>query len=135
MGLRRAFRQDHRAAGQQQRSEGTRLAPAARRADDQREGEQHGQCGQQRYGHAARSSAGARIRPGDFKRSDEQVRQVAGDQPTVDEEEIAQVVAMWTGIPVTRIAQEESERLLQMEDQIHQRVIGQQEAIATISRP
>jgi len=60
--------------------------------------------------------------------------QVAGDQPTVDEEEIAQVVAMWTGIPVTRIAQEESERLLQMEDQIHQRVIGQQEAIGTISR-
>jgi ATP-dependent Clp protease ATP-binding subunit ClpC len=60
--------------------------------------------------------------------------QVAGDQPTVDEEEIAHVVAMWTGIPVTRIAQEESERLLHMEDQIHQRVIGQQEAIATISR-
>jgi len=60
--------------------------------------------------------------------------QVADDQPTVDEEEIAQVVAMWTGIPVTRIAQEESERLLQMEDHLHKRVIGQQEAIATISR-
>ena len=42
--------------------------------------------------------------------------QVSGDQPTVGEEEIAQVVAMWTGIPVTRIAQEESERLLHMED-------------------
>ncbi len=60
--------------------------------------------------------------------------QVAGDQPTVDEEEIAHVVSMWTGIPVTRIAQEESERLLQMEDHIHKRVIGQQEAITTISR-
>jgi len=60
--------------------------------------------------------------------------QVAGDQPTVDEEEIAQIVAMWTGIPVTRIAQEESERLLQMEDHLHKRVIGQQEAIATIAR-
>ena len=60
--------------------------------------------------------------------------QVAGAQPTVDEEEIAQIVAMWTGIPVTRIAQEESERLLQMEDHIHKRVIGQQEAIATSSR-
>ena len=59
---------------------------------------------------------------------------VAGEQPRVDDEEIAQVVAMWTGIPVTRIAQEESERLLQMEDQIHRRVIGQQEAIATVSR-
>jgi ATP-dependent Clp protease ATP-binding subunit ClpC len=60
--------------------------------------------------------------------------QVAGDQPTVDEEEIAQIVAMWTGIPVTRIAQEESERLLQMEDHLHKRVIGQQEAIAMIAR-
>src|SRR5674476_1032749 len=59
---------------------------------------------------------------------------VTGAQPTVDEEEIAHVVAMWTGIPVTRIAQEESERLLHMEDHLHKRVIGQQEAIETISR-
>jgi ATP-dependent Clp protease ATP-binding subunit ClpC len=59
---------------------------------------------------------------------------VAGIQPTVDEEEIAHVVSMWTGIPVTRIAQEESERLLHMEDHLHKRVIGQQEAIETISR-
>ncbi len=54
--------------------------------------------------------------------------------PHVTEEDIAQVVAMWTGIPVTRIAQEESERLLQMEDALHKRVIGQQEAIETISK-
>jgi ATP-dependent Clp protease ATP-binding subunit ClpC len=59
---------------------------------------------------------------------------VTTDQPTVDEEEIAQVVAMWTGIPVTRIAAEESERLLKMEDALHQRVIGQQEAIEVISK-
>jgi ATP-dependent Clp protease ATP-binding subunit ClpC len=59
---------------------------------------------------------------------------IAGDAPTVTEEEIAQVVAMWTGIPVTRIAQEESERLLHMEDAIHNRVIGQHEAIETVSR-
>ena len=59
---------------------------------------------------------------------------VASAQPTVDEEEIAHVVSMWTGIPVTRIAQEESERLLHMEDHLHKRVIGQQEAIETISR-
>jgi ATP-dependent Clp protease ATP-binding subunit ClpA len=52
----------------------------------------------------------------------------------VTEEDIAQVVAMWTGIPVTRIAQEESERLLQMEDALHKRVIGQQEAIETVSK-
>jgi ATP-dependent Clp protease ATP-binding subunit ClpC len=59
---------------------------------------------------------------------------VSGDAPEVDEEEIAQVVAMWTGIPVTRIAEEESERLLHMEDELHHRVIGQQEAIETISK-
>jgi ATP-dependent Clp protease ATP-binding subunit ClpC len=59
---------------------------------------------------------------------------ISGDQPTVTEEEIAQVVAMWTGIPVTRIAQEESERLLHMEDALHQRVIGQQEAIEIVSK-
>jgi len=59
---------------------------------------------------------------------------VAADTPQVTEEDIAQIVAMWTGIPVTRIAQEESERLLHMEDAIHGRVIGQQEAIATVSR-
>ncbi len=59
---------------------------------------------------------------------------IAGDAPTVDEEEIAQVLAMWTGIPVTRIAQEESERLLSMEDALHNRVIGQQEAIEIVSK-
>jgi ATP-dependent Clp protease ATP-binding subunit ClpC len=52
----------------------------------------------------------------------------------VTDEDIAQVVAMWTGIPVTRIAQEESERLLQMEDALHKRVIGQIEAISTVSK-
>src|SRR5690242_142794 len=60
--------------------------------------------------------------------------QVSSEQPTVDEEEIAQVVAMWTGIPVTRIAQEESERLLHMEESLHSRVIGQEEAIGIISK-
>src|SRR4051795_10652501 len=60
--------------------------------------------------------------------------QVSGDQPTVDEEEIAQVVAMWTGIPVTRIAQEESQRLLKMEESLHSRVIGQEEAIGIVSK-
>ncbi|MDA8203214.1 MAG: ATP-dependent Clp protease ATP-binding subunit [Chloroflexi bacterium] len=54
--------------------------------------------------------------------------------PDVGENEIAEVVAMWTGIPVTRIAQEESERLLHMEEALHARVIGQQEAIQTISK-
>ncbi len=59
---------------------------------------------------------------------------VSAEIPKVDEEEIAQVVAMWTGIPVTRISQEESKRLLKMEEALHQRLIGQEEAIETVSR-
>ncbi|MGH2407700.1 MAG: ATP-dependent Clp protease ATP-binding subunit [Candidatus Limnocylindrales bacterium] len=69
----------------------------------------------------------------DQLRTDWQARQ-ANDQATVSDEDIAQVVAMWTGIPVTRIAQEESERLLHMEEALHARVIGQQEAIETVSK-
>jgi ATP-dependent Clp protease ATP-binding subunit ClpC len=69
----------------------------------------------------------------DQLRSDWQATQAAV-KPTVTEEDIAQVVAMWTGIPVTRIAQEESQRLLHMEDALHKRVIGQHEAIDTISK-
>src|SRR5687767_1339633 len=56
------------------------------------------------------------------------------ETPVVSDEVIAQVVSMWTGIPVIRISAEESERLLHMEDALHGRVIGQQEAIVTISR-
>ncbi|HEV2238670.1 MAG TPA: AAA family ATPase, partial [Ktedonobacterales bacterium] len=56
------------------------------------------------------------------------------EKPVVNEEHIAQIVSMWTGIPVMRIAQEESARLLQMEEGLHSRVIGQDEAIATIAR-
>jgi ATP-dependent Clp protease ATP-binding subunit ClpC len=53
---------------------------------------------------------------------------------TVTEEEIADIVASWTGIPVKRLAEEESERLMKMEDVLHQRVIGQDEAVKAISR-
>src|SRR4051812_26829928 len=55
-------------------------------------------------------------------------------KPQVTEDDIAEVVAMWTGIPVTRIASEESERLLHMEDFLHARVIGQEEAITAITK-
>src|SRR5256712_7665172 len=61
-------------------------------------------------------------------------RERGTDKPIVGEEEIAQIVSMWTGIPVMRIAQEESQRLLQMEDALHSRVIAQNEAIEKISR-
>jgi ATP-dependent Clp protease ATP-binding subunit ClpC len=54
--------------------------------------------------------------------------------PKVTEDDIAEVVAMWTGIPVMQLAQEESERLLQMEEELHKRIIGQDEAINAISK-
>jgi ATP-dependent Clp protease ATP-binding subunit ClpC len=56
------------------------------------------------------------------------------DKPTVTKEDIAEVVAMWTGIPVVQIADEETSRLLDMEEVIHKRIIGQDEAIDTTSR-
>jgi ATP-dependent Clp protease ATP-binding subunit ClpC len=54
--------------------------------------------------------------------------------PVVTEEDVSEVVSMWTGIPVARIASEESARLLKMEEQLRSRVIGQDEAIETIAR-
>ncbi|MGH2457524.1 MAG: ATP-dependent Clp protease ATP-binding subunit [Chloroflexota bacterium] len=56
------------------------------------------------------------------------------ERPKVTEENIAEVVSMWTGIPVTRIAMEESQRLLQMEETLHKRVVGQEEAINTVAK-
>jgi ATP-dependent Clp protease ATP-binding subunit ClpC len=53
---------------------------------------------------------------------------------TVGEEEVAQVLSRWTGIPVARMEEEETSKLLRMEEEIHRRVIGQEEAIAAISR-
>jgi len=58
----------------------------------------------------------------------------AADMAQVTQEDIAQVVAMWTGIPVTAIAQEESERLMHMEDALRLKVIGQEEAIDTVAK-
>ncbi len=49
-------------------------------------------------------------------------------------DDVAEVVGMWTGIPVTAIAQEESERLLRMEEELHRRIVGQHEAIEAISK-
>jgi ATP-dependent Clp protease ATP-binding subunit ClpC len=54
--------------------------------------------------------------------------------PTVTSEDIAEVVSMWTGVPVMQIAQAESERLLQMEDDLKMHIIGQDEAIQAISK-
>ena len=56
------------------------------------------------------------------------------DKPVVTAEDIAHVVGMWTGIPVTQIAEEESARLLKMEDALRERVKGQDEAVVTVAK-
>jgi len=52
----------------------------------------------------------------------------------VSADDVAEIVAMWTGVPLMQLESEESERLLQMEEHLHQRIVGQDEAIRTISR-
>ena len=54
--------------------------------------------------------------------------------PVVTAEDIAEVVSMWTGVPVMQIAQEESARLLKMEEELRQHIVGQEEAIESISK-
>jgi ATP-dependent Clp protease ATP-binding subunit ClpC len=54
--------------------------------------------------------------------------------PEVGEEDIAAIVATWTGVPVHRLVEEESSRLLRMEEELHRRLVGQDEAITTISQ-
>ena len=52
----------------------------------------------------------------------------------VGEEEVAQIVASWTGVPVSRITEDESRRLINLESVLHERVIGQEEAVKSVSR-
>ncbi|MDH7577119.1 MAG: ATP-dependent Clp protease ATP-binding subunit [Bacillota bacterium] len=56
------------------------------------------------------------------------------DQSIVTEEDIAAIVSSWTGIPVSKLREEETERLLRMEEILHRRVIGQEEAVKAVSR-
>ena len=61
-------------------------------------------------------------------------RQMSVSRGTVTEDDIAKVVAGWTGIPVTRLTEDESQRLLQLEKVLHERVVGQDEAVAAVAK-
>jgi ATP-dependent Clp protease ATP-binding subunit ClpC len=63
-----------------------------------------------------------------WKSSDE------GARASIGEEEIAEVVAMWTGIPVVKLTEAETQKLLRMEEELHKRVIGQDEALTAVSK-
>nr|YP_009395462.1 Clp protease ATP binding subunit [Polysiphonia infestans]ARW64442.1 Clp protease ATP binding subunit [Polysiphonia infestans] len=56
------------------------------------------------------------------------------EDPVVTEDHIAEIVAFWTGIPVTKLTKSESEKLMHMEDTLHSRIIGQEEAVVAVSR-
>lgn len=85
----------------------------------------------------------AELRYGKIKEAQEQLEvfqkqlQAQGDNSLIKEEvtydDIAEVVAKWTGIPVTKMVQSEREKLLKLEDELHKRVIGQDEAIVAVS--
>jgi ATP-dependent Clp protease ATP-binding subunit ClpC len=57
-----------------------------------------------------------------------------GDRPEVGEEEIADIVSMWTGIPVFKLTEAETKKLIRMEEELHKRVIGQEVAITAVSK-
>ena len=56
------------------------------------------------------------------------------EQPEIGEEEIADIVSMWTGIPVFKLTEAESQKLIRMEEELHKRVIGQEQAIVAVSK-
>ncbi len=70
------------------------------------------------------------------RETQESVLEASGEETgwVIDEEEIAQVLAQWTGIPVHRLTEEETARLVNMEDELHRRIIGQHDAISAVSK-
>ena len=66
--------------------------------------------------------------------SDKWRKQMSANRGSVTEDDIAKVVAGWTGIPVTRLTQDESQRLLQLEKVLHERVVGQDEAVTAVAK-
>ena len=72
-----------------------------------------------------------------LKEGEERIKELQGAdallKEEVDAEEIAQIVARWTGIPISRLLEGETEKLLQMEDRLHERVIGQDDAVKVVS--
>ncbi len=59
---------------------------------------------------------------------------LSSEKPVVTEGDVAEVLSMWTGIPVSKLASDEATRLLQMEEELHKRIVSQDEAIATVAK-
>ena len=94
----------------------------------EREGN-YGKVAEIRYGRLQQAEA-------NIKAAQEALHAMQGEsliKEEVDEDDIAEIVARWTGIPVTKMMQSEREKLLHLEEELHQRVIGQDEAIQAVS--
>ena len=95
----------------------------------EREGN-YGKVAELRYGKIAEAEAA-------IAKAKEQLIKVQGDKPLVDEEvsadDVAEIVSRWTGIPVHKMMQSEREKLLNLETELHKRVVGQDDAIAAVS--
>jgi ATP-dependent Clp protease ATP-binding subunit ClpC len=85
------------------------------------------------YERAAEYKAERLAMEAEFAKERDAWRQETGLDEIVDDEDIAEVVASWTGIPVTNLMQTEAERLLDMEEHLHKRIVGQDEAINAIA--
>ncbi|MDK2910848.1 MAG: ATP-dependent Clp protease ATP-binding subunit ClpB [Bacteroidales bacterium] len=90
------------------------------------------------YGRVAELRYGkVREAENEIERLKRQLTEIQGDKPMINEEvtaeEVAQVVSKWTGIPVTRMLQSEREKLLHLEEYLHKRVVGQDEAIQAVA--
>ena len=95
----------------------------------EREGN-YGKVAELRYGKIRESEAA-------IAKAKEQLVKIQGDNPLVDEEvdanDVAEIVSRWTGIPVHKMLQSEREKLLNLESELHKRVVGQDDAIAAVS--
>ena len=99
------------------------------------QGEKEESIGQQDYETAATVRDKEKKLKEKYAQKESQWRDKLGETvPEVGEEDIAAIVAAWTGVPVSRLVEEETARLLRMEDELHQRIVGQEEAIVTVSQ-
>jgi ATP-dependent Clp protease ATP-binding subunit ClpC len=107
----------------------------ARRAEDSVHKDKEAALATQQYEYAAELRQRELQIEEKIKKMEEEWQAEQGqDNPTVTEEDIAEVASMWTGIPVVQLASDETSRLLKMEEVLHKRIVGQDEAISIIAK-
>jgi len=85
------------------------------------------------YEHAAIFKSERLALEKEFQEKVEAFRRQRGLDETVDEEDVAEIIASWTGIPVSRMLETEADKLVHMEERLHARIIGQEEAVKVVS--